>query len=75
MVKVPLEAFECDECGNPATRYLVEYPDGQLALDRCETHEREILKLKKQKGTWIPRGGKANFKVSTPEEIEQQRLK
>lgn len=74
MVKRTLETFECDECGEEAVRYLIEYPDGQYALDRCEKHEGKILKLRDEKGTWIHRnGGRTAFKVSTPEDILKQK--
>lgn len=75
MVKKTLEAYECDVCGLEGERYVVIFPEGSLALDRCENHNGVLLKLRDEKGTWTHTtpGGKTPFKLSSMDEIERQR--
>jgi hypothetical protein len=75
MVKKTLETYECDVCGRAGERYTVGFPDGTLALDRCDDHDALILKMKQEKGTWtnMAGGGKAMFRISSPEDIEKQK--
>lgn len=73
MVKRTLELFECDRCGKEGHRYTVTFPeDGTLVLDRCEQHAKKIEALREEPGEWLqPRGGKQNFRKSSPAEIRQ----
>lgn len=76
MVRKTVELFECDVCGSEAERYTVAFPDdGVLALDRCERHNKRILALREEKGSWSSGNGRSVFKVSSPEEIQKQRKK
>lgn len=74
MVKRTLELYECDVCGSEGDRYSVNFPDGQLTLDRCQRHATKLHKLKDEKGSWVARvaGSKQSFKVSSVEDIKQQ---
>lgn len=76
MVKRVVEAFACDICGGEGERYTVAFPDGTMALDRCDSHDKPIQKIRREKGTWTEANSTRpnNFKVSTVEEIQQQRL-
>lgn len=75
MVKRTLELFECDVCGQEGERYLVTFPDGQMTLDRCGRHNAQIEKLRNEKGSWVTRtaNGRTSFKISSVDEIEEQR--
>ena len=77
MVRKTVELFECDVCGADGNRYTVTYPDeGTLALDRCDRHNRKILALREEKGSWAAQSnGRSNFKVSSIEEITRQQKK
>lgn len=76
MVKRTFEAFECDVCGNVGERYSLVFPDGQLAMDRCTDHDKDIKVMRNGPGTWTPKTQpKSQFKVTTPEEIEKLRKK
>lgn len=69
--------YECDVCGASGERYTITFPapDGTLALDRCEKHARKILSFKDEKGSWAQANGRSTFKVTTLEDISQQRKK
>lgn len=74
MVKRTVETFECDICGSEGERYTVSFPDGFLALDRCSKHDKKILALRDEKGSWVhAQNQRAVFKVSTLEDIEKQK--
>lgn len=74
MVRKTVELFECDICGEGGERYTVTFPDeGVLSLDRCEKHNKKILALKDERGSWAQTNARSTFKVSTPEEIQRQR--
>lgn len=75
MVKRTMEIFECDLCGDEAQRYTVIFPEGALAMDRCDKHAAKLHKLRDEEGTWTRHqaGTKATFKLSTVEDIERQR--
>ena len=44
MVKRTIEVCECDVCGKDAQRYTIGFPDGVLALDRCEGGKLDALR-------------------------------
>lgn len=74
MVRRTVELFECDVCGEDGERYTVTFPEeGVLSLDRCAKHNRKILALKEEKGSWAQSNARSTFKVSTPDEILRQR--
>lgn len=74
MVRKTVELYECDVCGKDAERYTVSFPEGgTLALDRCDKHNRKLLALKEEKGSWQQNNVRSVFKVSSLEEIEKQR--
>ena len=76
MVRKTVELFECDICGAPGERYTVTYPeDGALSLDRCERHNKKILALREEKGSWAQSSTRSSFKVSSLEDIQKQRGK
>ena len=73
MVKRTIEVCECDVCGKDAQRYTIGFPDGVLALDRCEEHARKLDALRNEPGSWTSSAaGRTGFKVSSPEEIKRQ---
>lgn len=73
MVKVTLEAFHCDVCGEPGQRYTVGFPDGVKLLDRCARHAAKVEALRNEKGDWQPVSAKSEFKVSSIDEIKKQK--
>lgn len=74
MVKKTVETYECDVCGEEGERYTISFPDGFLALDRCEKHDKKVVALRNEKGSWVhSQNQRAVFKVSTLEDIERQR--
>ena len=76
MVRKTVELFECDVCGEPGERYTVTFPeDGALSLDRCSKHDRKIMALRDEKGTWAQSTNRSTFKVSSLEEIQRQQQK
>lgn len=75
MVKRTMEMYECDLCGDEGDRYTVIFPEGALAMDRCERHAAKLLKLRDEKGIWTSqqaRQPKSSFKLSTPDDIKRQ---
>lgn len=73
MVRKTVELYECDVCGDPGERYTVTFPeDGALALDRCGKHDKKILALRDEKGSWAQSTNRSTFKVSSLEEIQRQ---
>ena len=77
MVRKTVELFECDVCGDPGERYTITFPeDGALSLDRCSRHNKKLLALRDEKGSWAQsNGGRSVFKVSSLEEIQRQKKK
>jgi len=72
MVKKTLEVFECDKCGNEGQRYSINYPEGTLVMDRCETHARKIEALRDEVGEWVHGGaGRNNFRKSSLVELRE----
>lgn len=74
VVKRTVELYECDKCGEDATRYQVVFEDATLVLDRCDRHNRMLEKLREEKGEWVSNrtGTRQTFKKSTLAEIRQQ---
>lgn len=74
MVRKTVELYECDVCGSGAERYTISFPEGgTLALDRCSRHNKKLLALKEEKGSWAQGSGRSVFKVSSVEDIQRQR--
>lgn len=74
LVKKTVETYECDICGADGERYTINFPEGLLALDRCGRHDRKVLALRNEKGSWVQTpGSRASFRISTLEDIERQR--
>lgn len=73
MVKVTLETFQCDVCGEPGERYTVGYKDGTKVLDRCPRHSTKLEALRNEKGEWQAVAPKTEFKVSSIEDIKKQK--
>lgn len=72
MVKKTLEAYECDRCGDPATRYSMAFEEGEtLLMDRCPKHNKKLEALRDEPGEWVTPGGrKSTFKKSSPMDIQ-----
>lgn len=73
MVRVTLEVYRCDVCGADGERYTVGYRDGVKVLDRCPRHASKLEAFREEKGDWQPNSPKAEFKVSTIEDIKKQK--
>jgi len=73
MVKVTLEAFHCDVCGDEGDRYTVGYRDGMKILDRCPRHATKLEALRNEKGDWQASSPRSEFKVSSIDEIKQKK--
>ena len=71
MVKRTLELYDCDKCGNEGQRYSVTFEDGTLVMDRCETHARQLEKLRTEPGQWgsPSQAGRNSFKKSSLVEL------
>lgn len=75
MVRRISESYECDVCGREATRYVMQYPDGSMVLDRCDRHDKKVNSLRDEKGEWKPATRKNTFKVWDLEELLEQQKK
>jgi len=73
MVKVTLERFQCDICGEEGERYTVGYYDGVKVLDRCRRHSTKLEAFREEKGEWQSRAPRSEFKVTSVEEIKQKK--
>lgn len=74
MVRQVTESFLCDICGSEGERYTVQFPDGNLVLDRCPRHDRKLQSLRNEKGTFIqPEAARNGFKITSADEIQRQR--
>lgn len=74
MVRKTVELFECDVCGEPGERYTITFPeDGALALDRCSKHDKKIVALREERGSWAQANTRSTFKVSTLDDIKKQK--
>lgn len=76
MVKRVQERYECDVCGDPATRYTLTWYKGSKHLDRCKRHDSAILELLSSQGEWTPRKKNDDiYRPKTISEIQQLRKK
>lgn len=74
MVRKTVELFECDICGDPGERYTITFPeDGALALDRCGKHNKKIIALREERGSWAQSNPRSAFKVSSLDDIKKQK--
>ena len=75
MVKVTLERVICDLCDREGERYTISYPDGMKVLDRCDKHNKGLMKLKDEAGEWtqLSTRTRGKLQVLTPEQIRAQR--
>lgn len=70
MAERTYKVYECDKCGAPGKRYSILYEDGTKILDRCELHDKTILKLREEVGDFIVSGpSRGVFKKSTADDI------
>jgi hypothetical protein len=71
-----VESFLCDVCGKEGERYTVQYPDGTLVLDRCDKHNRKLMSLRDEQGTWNrPEVARNSFRLATPDDIKAARAR
>lgn len=70
MVQRTLTVYECDTCGEEATRYTVLFEDGTKVFDRCSRHNKKLEALRNEDGDWRPnKAGKSSFHKSSIDEL------
>lgn len=73
MVKVTLEVFHCDVCGDEGQRYTVGFHDGLKVLDRCPRHGKKLEDLREEKGEWQVPSPRSEFKVTSVADIKAKK--